>query len=259
MRASRAPGKIIVDLADGASASCCWWAAGLLIRTLRNLENTPLGMRVDGLVVFGVKPHIRSVSEGGAFYQELIRQAARSAGGGVSDGDAGRVWSGWSDNSDMMVDGKLPEVANGGSRTVRSNVVGPDFFRTLGVPVLAGPRFRRLRHRQLTPRGQSSTRSSPSVPAQSEPTGPRHRARQRAVPMTIVGVVKDHKYRSIDGRADSHGLVHVRADSGRSGRCMWRCVCMATRLRSCRRLQKAVQQMDPEPASDTPHDPARAI
>ena len=31
-------------------------AAGLLIRTLRNLENTPLGLKVDGLVVFGVKP-----------------------------------------------------------------------------------------------------------------------------------------------------------------------------------------------------------
>jgi len=33
--------------------------AGLLIRTLRNLENTPLGMRVDGLVVFGLKPIYR--------------------------------------------------------------------------------------------------------------------------------------------------------------------------------------------------------
>ena len=38
--------------------------AGLLIRTLRNLENTPLGMRVDGLVVFGVKPNIPSLPEG---------------------------------------------------------------------------------------------------------------------------------------------------------------------------------------------------
>ena len=41
----------------------------------------------------------------------------------------------------MMVDGKLPEVANGGSSTVRSNVAGPDFFTTLGVPVLAGRDF----------------------------------------------------------------------------------------------------------------------
>ena len=37
---------------------------GLLVRTLRNLENTPLGMRVQGLVVFGVKPNIQSVPEG---------------------------------------------------------------------------------------------------------------------------------------------------------------------------------------------------
>jgi hypothetical protein len=48
-------------------------------------------------------------------------------------------WS--SENSDMMVDGKLPDAANGTSRTVRSNVIGPDFFRTLGVPVLAGRDF----------------------------------------------------------------------------------------------------------------------
>jgi len=46
--------------------------AGLLIRTLRNLENTPLGLKVDGLVVFGVNPAIKSLPQGIAFYQELI-------------------------------------------------------------------------------------------------------------------------------------------------------------------------------------------
>src|ERR1700721_2530156 len=38
--------------------------AGLLIRPLRNLQNTPLGMQIEGLVVFGVKPNIQSVPEG---------------------------------------------------------------------------------------------------------------------------------------------------------------------------------------------------
>ena len=52
-----------------------------------------------------------------------------------------RLGIGGSNNSDMKVDGKLPEVANGGSRTVRSNVVGPDFFQTLGVPILDGRDF----------------------------------------------------------------------------------------------------------------------
>jgi predicted permease len=46
--------------------------AGLLIRTLRNLENTPLGMNVDVLVVFGVSPKIPSIPEGYAFYARLL-------------------------------------------------------------------------------------------------------------------------------------------------------------------------------------------
>ena len=59
---------------------------------------------------------------------------------------------GESNNGAMMVDGHLPDVANGGSRTVRSNVVGPNFFTTLGVPILAGRDF-----------ADSDTASSPHV------------------------------------------------------------------------------------------------
>jgi predicted permease len=111
---------------------------------------------------------------------------------------AERLGSGWSDNSDMKVDGKLPDVANGSSRTVRSNVAGPDFFTTLGVPVLAGRDF-----------NSSDTETSPHVGVINEefakhffpgqnPIG--HRIGPTGIDwqMTVVGVVKDHKYRSID-------------------------------------------------------------
>jgi predicted permease len=105
-------------------------------------------------------------------------------------------WS--SDNSDMMVDGKLPDVANGSSRTVRSNVVGPDFFRTLGVPVLAGRDF-----------ADSDTATSPHVGIINEQFAQRFLPNQNPLghtigtdngryQMAVVGVVKDHKYRSID-------------------------------------------------------------
>ena len=63
--------------------------AGLLIRTLRNLENTPLGLKVDGLVVFGVNPHIESIPQGKAFYRELIGKIARSARRGVRNDHGG--------------------------------------------------------------------------------------------------------------------------------------------------------------------------
>jgi predicted permease len=120
---------------------------GLLIHTLRNLENTPLGMRIDGLVVFGVKPNVPSIPEGVAFYQNLMNKLRVLPGVESVTIMEARIGSWWSNNSDMQVDGRLPEVANGASRTVRSNVSGPDFFRTLGVPNACGPRFCRFRYR----------------------------------------------------------------------------------------------------------------
>jgi predicted permease len=171
---------------------------GLLIRSLRNLENTPLGMRVDGLVVFGVKPNIPSIPEGVAFYRNLMSKLRVLPGVESVTIMEDRIGSYWSDNSDMMVDGRLPDVANGASRTVRSNVVGPDFFRTLGVPVLAGRDF-----------ADSDTAASPHVGMINEqfaqrflpnlnPLGHTIGTDDGRYTMTIVGVVKDHKYRSID-------------------------------------------------------------
>jgi predicted permease len=190
-------GKIIVTL-QMALCLVLLVAGALLTRTLRNLENTPLGFRTDGLVVFGVKPSVRSIPEGVAFYQELMNKLRVLPGVESVTIMAERIGSGWSDNSDMTVDGKLPEVATGTSRTVRSNVVGPDFFRTLGVPVLAGRDFT-----------DSDTATSPRVGIINEqfakrflpnqnPLGHRIGTDDGKYQMTIAGVVKDHKYRSIN-------------------------------------------------------------
>jgi predicted permease len=171
---------------------------GLLVRTLRNLQTTPLGMRIDGLVVFGVKPKDQSVPEGVAFYQELMNKLRRLPGVESVTIMEERLGSWSSDNSDMTVDGKLPEVANGASRTVRSNVAGPDFFGTLGVPVLLGRDF-----------ADSDNASSPHVGIINEqfakrffphqnPLGHKIGTDNGVYQMTVVGVVKDHKYRSID-------------------------------------------------------------
>lgn len=97
-------------------------------------------------------------------------------------------------------DGRWPfaEVANGGSRTVRSNVVGPNFFTTLGVPILSGRDF-----------ADSDTVKSPHVGIINEEFAKRFLPNQNPLghnigtddgrfSMTIVGVVKNHKYRSID-------------------------------------------------------------
>jgi predicted permease len=173
-------------------------AAGLLVRTLQNLENTPLGMRVDGLVVFGLKPDIPSIPAGVAFYQNLMSKLRILPGVDSVTVMEERLGSGWSDNSAMMVDGRLPQVSNGSSDTVRSNIAGPDFFTTLGVPILSGRDF-----------ADSDTANSPHVGIINEEFANRFLPNQNPLghtigtddgryTMTVIGVVKNHKYRSID-------------------------------------------------------------
>ena len=189
-------GKIIVTL-QMALCVVLLVGAGLLIRTLRNLEDTPLGMRVDGLVVFGVKPNPRSIPEGVAFYQNLMRNLRGLPGVESVTVMEDRLGSESSDNSDMMVDGKLPEVANGGSRTVRSNVAGPDFFRTLGVPILAGRDFADSDNADSPHAGIINEEFAKRFLPNQNPLGHVIGPENGQYSMTIVGVVKDHKYRSI--------------------------------------------------------------
>jgi predicted permease len=155
-------------------------------------------MRVDGLVVFGVKPDVKSVPEGVAFYQELMRKLRPLPGVESVTIMESRIGSWWSNNSEMMVDGKMPKTIGSGPTTVRWNVVGPEFFTTLGVPVLDGRDF-----------ADSDTAASPAVSIINEQFAKRYFPNENPLghtigpttvnhSMTIVGVVKDHKYRSID-------------------------------------------------------------
>jgi predicted permease len=172
--------------------------AGLLIRTLRNLENTPLGMKVDGLVVFGVSPKIPSIPEGYAFYASLLGKLRALPGVESVTIMEERLGSWWSDNSDMRVDGRLPDVANGASRTVRSNVVGPDFFRTLGVPLLAGRDFSDSDNVKSPHVGIINEEFANRFLPNTNPLGHTIGSDDGRYSMTVVGVVKNHKYRSID-------------------------------------------------------------
>lgn len=171
---------------------------GLLVRTLQNLQNIPLGLKVDGLVVFGIKPNTPTLDQTRAFYLQLLDKLRVLPGVQNVTIMEERLGSGWSDNSDMKVDGRLPDVPNGGSRTVRQNISGPDFFTTLGIPILSGRDF-----------NSSDTPTSPHVVIINEEFARRFLPGENPLghivspsgfnfPMTIIGVVKDHKYRSID-------------------------------------------------------------
>ena len=112
--------------------------AGLLVRTLRNLETLNLGLRSAGLLVFGLTPQqqVHNDAEGIRFYQALLTRVRTLPGVQSATVMRQRLGEGWSSNTDAFVDGQKPKV--NGWASMRWNAVGADFFHVLGIPILLG-------------------------------------------------------------------------------------------------------------------------
>lgn len=191
--------------------------AGLLVRTLRNLENANLGMNVSGLVVFGTTPPQQPVTQSTApspnsdhsnfvptpatlaairFYNNLLDRLRTIPGVESATVMGNRLGSGWSNNTGVLVDGVVP----GGKQfaSVRWNAVGPDYFHVLQTPVVLG--------RDLS---DADSPSSPKVVIVNQTFVNRYLGGQNAVghhiqifgkkspEYTVVGVASDSRYTGI--------------------------------------------------------------
>lgn len=162
-------------------------AAGLLLRTLRNYQTQDLGMRTEGLLVFGVTPqHAHTSQETFTFYRALLDRIHALPGVKGATMMGNRLGSGWSDNNNLTLDGVTL------SDSVRSNRVGPDYFHVLGVPILEG--------RDIS---DSDAPGSPPVVVVNETLVKRFLSKTNPLGHNvggnrIVGVVKDSKYSGVD-------------------------------------------------------------
>ncbi|MGD0628428.1 MAG: ABC transporter permease [Terracidiphilus sp.] len=170
-------------------------AAGLLVRTLLNYQRTSLGMRMQGLLVFGVTPQKATTNDARfAFYRALLDRMRMLPGVESATLMDNRLGSGWANNDEPTVDGVAYPF---GQVPLRTNEVGPDFLHVLGIPLLAG-RDIQVRDTPGSPRVciVNETFVKQLLP-NADPIGhqlgdPKDR------PYTIVGVARDSKYRSVD-------------------------------------------------------------
>jgi predicted permease len=116
-------------------------AAGLLLRTLRNLETADLGMRASGLLVFGINPPqtLHTDAEVIRFYQALSVGLRTLPGVESVTLMENRIGGGWSSNTNAVVDGREPNP--GHFSHMRCNSVGPDYFHVLGARLVLGRDF----------------------------------------------------------------------------------------------------------------------
>lgn len=118
-------------------------SAGLFTKSLFNVSRVDLGLELDHLVTFSVSPELNGYSSerSKAIFESIENALAalpgvRSVTGSLVPLLAGSNWG-----TDVTVQGFRtgPDVDNNS----RFNEVGPNYFSTLGVPLIAGREFTR--------------------------------------------------------------------------------------------------------------------
>jgi predicted permease len=111
--------------------------AGLFVRTLQNFERKDLGFDQKNLLTFGIDP-TRAGYKGDQlvnFYQRLLKRVQTLPGVQSATLIENMPLSGWSNNTNITIEGSKLKVPN---NHLRWMAVGPDFFRTMGMPLIAG-------------------------------------------------------------------------------------------------------------------------
>jgi predicted permease len=181
--------------------------AGLAVRTMRKALTMDRGFDTKNMALMSMDLTIRGYSEsqGRAFYEELLRRVD-ALPGVVSSSLAKTVPpNDWSDRLSVFLPGDepTPEVLRArddlGLR-VDANRIAPDYFRTLGIPILEGREFasedrvgtplvaivNEKLAKQLWP-GESAIGKLLSVPFWHDPRPP----------VQIIGVARNTKHRSL--------------------------------------------------------------
>jgi putative ABC transport system permease protein len=115
--------------------------AGLFAQSLANINRIELGMQIERLVTFSVAPELNGYAHPASaqLFDRIEQELA--AVPGVTAVASSMVPllanSNWSNN--VSVEGF--EAAPGFNTNANTNAVGPSFFRTMGIPLLAGRDF----------------------------------------------------------------------------------------------------------------------
>jgi predicted permease len=133
-------GKILV-VVQIALSMLLLVGAGLFIRTLTNLNRNRLGFQPDNIVLFEIQaPGTRyPAPKDLALYRQIEDRLASAPGIRSVTLSKDPLVAGNVSNDDFVPDGLLPK--SNGPVFVDDNLVGKNFFATMGTPILAGRSF----------------------------------------------------------------------------------------------------------------------
>jgi predicted permease len=173
-------------------------SAALFGKTLLNLTRVELGIRADHLVTFSLNPKLNRYSNDRTvqFYKQLTERLSALPGGVLVSSARMPAIAGSSSSTSITVEGFTPQ--KDGDRQSNTSDLAPDYFRTLGIPLVAGREFTEADAEMTAPKTVIINESFAKYffPGQN-PIG-RRMARSGGENVkfdrTIIGVVKDAKY-----------------------------------------------------------------
>lgn len=141
-RGGAQPHRNLGALVIGQVAFACvlLMAGGLLAQTFRALQNVPLGFEPNHLLTVGIKLPGQKYHEPidqTAFYQQLLERVAALPGAQAAAVDSNVPFSGFRSEETFGVTGQ-PEPRKGEEPTAETHGVSPDYFKTMGIPILRG-------------------------------------------------------------------------------------------------------------------------
>jgi predicted permease len=185
---------VTVQLATSLLLLIC---AGLFARTFVNVTRIDLGMNVDRLLTFSLEPKLGRAAEAINFYERLTARLAAIPG--VRLVSAARVPAIANTSSTNHVKPEGFAVSDEDSSRSSYNEVGPDYFRTMGIPLLAGREFTDVDAAGAPQVAIVNETFARHFLSGREPLGRRFGRGRGDVTLDIeiVGVVKDAKYSSM--------------------------------------------------------------
>ncbi|HET9370125.1 MAG TPA: ABC transporter permease [Vicinamibacterales bacterium] len=170
--------------------------AGLLMKSLLNLEGRDTGFSVDRIVAFDLAPTGSRYKENAvvdAFYRDLIPKL-RSIGGVESVGVTSHLpmyQFGW--NGEVTLEGGSPWEANA-APLIENRWVGGDYFQTMGIELLQGRLFNDTDRKGAPAAALISARTAEKFWPGQDPIGRRFAKGTPGPNSTwyhVVGVVRD--------------------------------------------------------------------